>query len=181
MADLELHLQDRVKAIADGLIEEAKITQTGMQAVIDIINTYVGPGGIAEGIYDYFVLYAQTAMAAAMGAVAALSGFNNMQFLPDTIPSANTHAQGGIEVANKPTAAIYGEAGPELAIFLPLRGSLAGLASSKNNKLPDTQVKGQAGEKGKLQIEVALGAGLEGRIIDKTMDRVADVVLTRVR
>jgi hypothetical protein len=37
------------------------------------------------------------------------------------------------------------------------------------------------GDKGKLMVEVLLGAGLEGRIIDRTLNNVANVVLRSIK
>lgn len=173
--DLDLHLQDRIKELSTSMIAESKITANGMQMMFDTIKTYIGPGGATLKLYDYFVGYAQAAMAAAMGATAG--GFNNLMFLPPTIPSPATHAKGGIEVANKPTTAVFGDEGTEVALFLPLRDLLGGLASGKN-KLPQVS---SGKSKDKMQIEVLLSPDLEGRIVDKTLSATADVVLGSIK
>jgi hypothetical protein len=83
-----------------------------------------------------------------------------------------------MEIATKPTAAVFGEKEPELALFLPL-SKIAGLSATTKAPLPE--MKTGAGGKGKAQVEILLGAGLEGRIVDKALGDVADVIIRRIR
>jgi hypothetical protein len=180
--DLSRHLDDRLKEIAKGLADEIAITVDGMEILLEVLKAYLGPGGAATKVYDYFVAYARAAMAAVVAAMAIWS--NKSITYPEGKPYGRTipsnpfkKAAGGIEYADKPTSAIYGDAGPELHLWWPLRGGIGSLTSSTKTNIPDTKQS----EKDKLQIEVLLGAGLEGRIIDKTMGEMAHVVLGSVR
>lgn len=177
--DLVLHLQDRLKALAEGLINENDITGAGLNAMLDTILSYLGPNGAATQVYMNFAAAAQAAIAAALAALMQLQAIPAMikPIIPNG-PHTGKHAQGGIEYANKATTAVFGEAGPELALFLPLRGGIGSISSS-TNKTPVPEMK--QGDKGKLQVEVLLGAGLEGRIIDKALNNVASVILRSVR
>lgn len=82
-------------------------------------------------------------------------------------PNANPYFAGGYQaggtvLATKPTMALFGEAGPEIASFIPL---------SKLNQ------KGAGGGSGYARVEVWLSPGLEGKIIDSTLDQTANVFL----
>ena len=94
-----------------------------------------------------------------------------------TGPHTGPHAQGGIEYASKPTTAVFGEAGPELALFLPLRGGLGSISTKTQTNVPEVKTE----EKGKVEIDVLLSPDLEATITDNTMNKVADVILRRMR
>lgn len=184
--DLDLHLKDRIQKLVDALINENNITAEGLNNILGTISSYLGPGGAATKVYDFFVQYAQAAIAAAMGAMAMLSTINMMPgsywYSEHTNPPANpfktpNKAKGGIEYADKPTTALFGEAGPELALFMPLSGGIGSLSAS--TKIPAPEMK--QGDKGKLMVEVLLGAGLEGRIINKALNETANVVLRSIK
>lgn len=184
LAELKLHLDDRMKLIAEDMAALGITTAAGMQAVVDAMNAYIGPGGAADSVLAYFVANVQTNIANAMGSVLSIFAAMNLARLgfeyPTTLPTdpdTGPHAKGGMEYANKPTTAIFGEAGPELALFLPMSGGIGSLSSSTKAPVPDMK----QGDKGKLMVEVLLGAGLEGRIIDKTLNNVASVILRSMR
>jgi hypothetical protein len=81
-------------------------------------------------------------------------------------------AKGGTYLATRPTTATFGEAGPEIAQFIPLSklgSSNAGASSSFG---------GGMGAGGTLQLMVDLSPDLEARIIDKSLDNVSAVIRT---
>jgi hypothetical protein len=80
-------------------------------------------------------------------------------------------AEGGTFVANKPTLAIFGERGRERATFTPLDRT----GRDVNKIFGNTSGLGGGGE---LKIEMLLSPDLEARIIENTMSRTADVVLS---
>jgi hypothetical protein len=183
LIDLETHLNDRLMELAKGLAAELTLTQEGMQGVLDVLKSYLGPGGAATKVFDYYVAYATAAMAAVAQAVAAMAvvfSGNSITYpggkpgKPGTTPPK---AQGGLEYADRPTTALFGEAGPELALFLPLRGGMGSISTSTKAPVPEMR----QGDKGRLQVEVLLGAGLEGRIIDRALNNVASVVLRSMK
>jgi len=81
-------------------------------------------------------------------------------------------AEGGTIIARKPTVAIFGEAGPEMAQFTPLNqlGS-----QGSGGQMP---ISGRRSQNGKLALQVLLSPDLEARIIDSALNEVADVVFT---
>ena len=80
------------------------------------------------------------------------------------------YAEGGSVIATHPTAAIFGEAGPEMATFIPLNRPGADV-----NKVTGAMPKSGSG--GKATISINLGAGLVGQIVDNAMGEVATVLL----
>jgi len=95
--------------------------------------------------------------------------------VPQHLPEG--YAEGGVTYANKPTTALYGEAGPELAAFIPLNDTVA--ATKALSALGSAAGVPAGG--GSVSIEILLDRYLEGRIVDTAVDNVADVVLRRFR
>lgn len=85
------------------------------------------------------------------------------------------HASGGMEIAKKPTIAMFGEGGPEIATFTPIN------RVNTNNKSPvdsgmGNVMPGSMG--GKLHLMVELSPDLEARIVDNTLDQSAEIIQT---
>lgn len=106
---------------------------------------------------------------------------NQMNYQPFSYPSyggyPGTHALGGTEFVNKPTLALFGEGGPEIAHFIPVN------RMNTNSKSP---VGGEGGigqrlngmGNGKVHVVVELGPDLEARIVDNTLDQSAEIIQT---
>lgn len=171
--DLALHLKDRTNSIAQGLIDDGIATAEGLQGLLDITNSYIGANGGITQIWANFIAYIQAAMTAAM----TISSFQppNTRF---GFPEVPEFAEGGMEVATKRTTAVFGEKEPELAFFIPL-SKIAGLSTPTRTPLPD--MKSGTNNRGKAQIEILLEAGLEGKIIDRALGDVADIVVRRIQ
>ena len=88
------------------------------------------------------------------------------------IDDAGPQAEGGTIIARKPTVAIFGEAGPEMAEFTPLNK-----LGTDAPRITPTDA-GQATRSGKLRLEMLLSPDLEARIIDDTLGEIADVNFT---
>ena len=76
----------------------------------------------------------------------------------------NGMAAGGSLFANKPTSVTFGEAGPELAMFLPL---------GSNFGSPSASFAGGGGAGGSLQLQLLLDPNLEARIVQTSLNNVA--------
>lgn len=79
-------------------------------------------------------------------------------------------ARGGTLIATKPTTAIFGESGPELAEFTPL----SQLKTNPAN--PNANLGGINGKGGIAKIELWLSPDLEARIVDNTLGQAAEIV-----
>lgn len=81
--------------------------------------------------------------------------------------SGAKRARGGIDLAQSATTVTYGEAGPELAMFLPLNASQAG-------RLATSGLGGGGGSmSGQAMIEVSISPDLEARIVNNTLNAAA--------
>lgn len=80
------------------------------------------------------------------------------------------YAEGGTVLANKPTRAIFGENGLEMATFMPL-----GRIGKNVNKIFGSGLAGAGG--GNITIALDLSPDLEGRIIANTLDETANIML----
>lgn len=84
-----------------------------------------------------------------------------------TVPWPGTgHAEGGLSIAKKPTPAIFGEAGPEAAMFIPL------------NRLKEMGGGFGGGGRDRIALDINVEASPElvVSIIDQTMSEVAEVI-----
>jgi hypothetical protein len=167
LADMKLEEQQKLQDLLTGFLAENHITEQGMQQIYDIIKKYVGPGGLVEGLYKYLRDYMAQAAANISINYAALSKVTATPIKGGGIAG---YAEGGSVVATQPTAAIFGEAGPEMATFTPLNRPGADV-NKVNGTLP------KSGSGGKATISINLGAGLVGQIVDNAMGEVATVLL----
>jgi len=197
LLDLDAHLQSRYDKIALALGEELGYTDEMMEAVRVALNDTLGPGGEADAIYSYYTQRAVAAMQSAAGAISYISALENMlrrpgsswwlrnmdgddsNFVtPEDKPIKLGMANGGIAVADKPTNVTFGEAGTELAAFVPLK-DIASIPSALANIGKGMGASTSGG--GNMRIELWLDRYLEGRIVDSAVDNVADVILRRFR
>lgn len=179
------HLQDlkdeeaiKLKDMLTGFLAENTMTKQAMDQMYEIMKKYIGPGGAVEGLYNYMMDYVSSALmklAVANGVAASQSWAIGKAATPTIRQGSGSgqgvpgYAEGGSVIASTPTAAIFGEAGPELATFTPLSRAGANVGKLTGN------VPGGSG--GKATISINLGAGLVGQIVDNAMGEVATVLL----
>jgi len=179
------HMNDRYDEIATALGKELGFTSVSMQTLLQVLQDALGPEG-AQRIFWSYAAAAQAAAQTAANAFSRVSALNSLisQWLPSMYnqPAGPSNeelglgggmATGGLAIVNQPTRITMGEGGWEAAAFLPLT------KPTTNPKLI-TNIGGGKGDKGRTQIEILLGAGLEGRIIDQALNTVADVIIRRV-
>jgi len=187
LEDLKNQINDRLMEFARQIGEEYNLRQEGVNQIYELLQEYYGPGGQFDDLYNYSVESAAAAAQAILDAINAAA--QAASYLTTSLPSilqgidpyygqpnnVGPQAQGGIFAASKPTTATFGEAGPELAAFIPLNkiGSLSmGVAGGNND------VSGGIG--GKLRLVVDLSPDLEARVVDSSLDKVSTVI-NRVR
>jgi hypothetical protein len=79
-------------------------------------------------------------------------------------------AEGGTVIANRPTVAVFGEAGPEMATFTPLNRT----GKDTNKVFGDMSGNGAGG--GRILIEMSLSPDLEARVVENSLSKTADVI-----
>ena len=172
---LDEDTQDRVNKIIAGLMKEYSATRDWLNPISELYENTYGPNGRIDAALQW---YQQRLMQTwllqqklkLMQGNASGSGWSG---LPPDYDDAGGQAKGGTIIARKPTVALFGEAGPEMATFTPL-----------NNLAETTPFGGQAPEgardskMGKLRLEMLLSPDLEARIVDDTLNEVADVIYT---
>lgn len=140
-------LQD---AVNQGKILSSEITGLVYQAISDI---------------NALVAASQTASDAANG----INLYDNPELNAPTSSTLPTFAEGGVMVANKPTLAMFGEAGPEMATFTPL--------NNINSALNTSTSIGALGEgEQNLTIRILLEQGLKAEIMDNTLQAAAQIM-----
>lgn len=195
-ADIELAQQRKMETLLKGWIDEKKITEDNAADVYAILLKYFGPGGLTDELYKYMMssLLSSTvnaigqATAAAANSLNALYGLaaNINPFLGNlTIPATegslnnNQGLQQGENpftdqafsgLATRPTRDLLGKTGADRANFMPLSRVEKNLSKMSG----DPSSRG-GGLNGQIRILVDLSPDLEGRIVEKSMDSVADV------
>lgn len=196
--DLRLAEQRKLEDLITSWINEGKITKQGAQRVYDILRSYFGPGGMTDALYKYMMQSLQGALQTAAnigvasgGIVVPTSGggqtlVNTTSTTGGTPPvgygghttslgtPAGGLAEGGSYLATTPTTIRVGENRPEIVQTTPI-----GRPGQDLNKLfmNASLNNGQGGGAGQLELGVTLSPDLESRIIRKTLDETAGVVM----
>jgi hypothetical protein len=166
--DLKAQFKDRLIEIAEGLQDEYGLTKDMLDKIVDEYYLAYGPNGRVQQIYDYILAYASR-VALTMSAIA--SGFGGYGAIPQGsygegfggIPSYATGATNML--ATSPKIIQVGEV-PEMINITPL------------NRMSSTERVGGTGDKGgTINIELWLSPDLQARVMDNTLDQVADIML----
>jgi hypothetical protein len=156
----QVDISNRIKAWEDGLMLQYTITDTQMKSIYENINAYLGKNGYVDSVYTYII-------ARMMQVYAAMSSLGGATTTPADTPLGYGHgngmAKGGSLFANTPTSVTFGEAGPELAMFMPLGSGFAGS--------PSASFAGGSG--GNIQLQVTLDDNLQAQIVNTTLNNVA--------
>lgn len=158
--DLHRKMHDRLELIAAGLVNEFNLTKDGLDAITKLYMRYYEN---VRQIYE------------AMNHM--LSGRQNLT-APSAPPRGSSGggggmrmAKGGALLANRPTNVVFGEAGAELATFIPLSKMGSGLSSMFGGL-----GGGDGGSNGGLQIDVTLSPDLEARIVNNTLNKASNII-----
>lgn len=122
-ADLDAALKERLQAIAKELADEEKVNEEGARRILRALNNYFGAGGEIDKLMDDFVRRRSQRMRVEISFEASTQGAQ--AGLGSTLPGGAygripRFQHGGTLFARKPTLAMFGEAGPEVAQFTPL-------------------------------------------------------------
>jgi hypothetical protein len=154
-------INNRLKAWADGLMTQYNLTNEQVQNIYALLKTYFGPNGYVDQIYGYLIARMGQVAAEAM---AVAQAYGNIGFgVPANNVAVTGMASGGSLFANKPTSVTFGEAGPELAMFIPLGSRFGGA--------PSVGAGGING--GSIQLQVTLDQNLQAQIVQTSLDNVA--------
>lgn len=161
LEDLQRYLQNRLEAIAEGLQMERDLTIEEALRLRQALMDIFGPN---SGLREFFQSIMLGAISGGIAdAISALGPLlpNNPNF-PTGPPGFQ---EGGAAVADQPTTVTFGEAGRELALFVPFdrMGSfLSGLSR---------------GAGGRTEVLISLSPGLRAEIVDEAMGGAADIIV----
>lgn len=190
-ADIALAQERKLQTLLKGWMDEKKITEANAAEVYGILLKYFGPGGLTDSLYQYM---AQSLAASTVNAVNGVlsqlgsigggiggggftapltqSPISNLinQGVPPSVAEGLKFAEGGTLLATRPTRATFGEGGPELVNFTPL----SRIGKNINKVFGNTP--GNGGVNGTIRVAVDLSPDLTGRIVEQSMDGVAEVL-----
>lgn len=175
MDDLKLQQDARLKSILDALVTEYNLTGPMLEQIMGLYRSKYGVGGELEQIYNYAAqLIKGLNDMLAYAAKAAAGGWGTSGPLPTGQTGKTTsgpggtkpgYATGGSFLATSPMIAKFGEV-PEIITITPV------------NQTRQTPISSRSKDKnGKLAIDLFLSPDLEARIVDKTLDTNAEVML----
>lgn len=122
-ADLEQALQKRLEAIVKNLADENEVTAEGAQKILETLMEYFGIGGEIDQLMEQFAT--RRRIRADIEVKFESSPDAPPPVFGGTLPGTNlvpvpAFQHGGSMVATKPTLALFGEGGPEIATFTPV-------------------------------------------------------------
>lgn len=180
-ADLELATQRKLETLLRGWIDEKKLTAENAAEVYAILQGYFGPGGMVDQLYQYMRSLLTQPIPIPLPYPTGIP--LPPPPTPDNEGDIGDHdtnredkrkridmAEGGTLLATRPTNVLFGEGGPELATFIPI---------NKIGKSASTILggNGNAGMEGLIRMELLLSPDLEARMIEKSLNGVADVIV----
>lgn len=186
LQDLQTAQERKMQQLIKGWIDEQKITAENAAKVYGILLKYFGPGGLTDSLYAYMAqsLVAQTSMMGAFSssaggiapARAGTSGGGSLGTRTLTSGGGGNRgrAEGGSIIATRPTTVTFGERGAEAALFLPM-----GRIGKNSGRMDLSGNLGGSGMDGTIVVQLDLSPDLEARVIENSMNGVAQV-LTKI-
>ncbi len=166
MEDLEREMQNRLEIVAANLVAEFNLTKEGLNAIVALYQQYY-----QEVAAIYAAMMQMMGGRANVGGAGAVGGGNNTASSGGVGPGKRW-AEGGVSIVDRPTTAVYGEKGPEIATFTPI-----GRKGADVNKVFSALGEGQgSGMSGQVEIGVTLSPDLEARITKNTLGEAARVI-----
>jgi hypothetical protein len=158
----DVTIQNNLKQWADGLGAQYTLTAQNMKDIYTVINAYLGKNGYVDETYTYIterMAQVFSTLGSFSSAINKYGGVGNTPYGP-AVPGM---AAGGSLFANTPTSVTFGEAGPELAMFMPLGSGFSGSSAPMGG--------GSGG--GSIQLQVTLDKNLQAQIVQSSLDNVS--------
>lgn len=177
LEEIDRQTQQKIERLLAGYIEEGKLHEEQQAAIHDILVKYFGKN---MALVDALVAYTSAAFANMANMASVLPASMSGAPLPYWELAANQansssggggrrgHKEGGTVLATRPTTAMFGEGGPELATFTPLSRT----GRDVNKLFGDVS----GGGEGRISLDILLSPDLEARIVENSMDGVANVL-----
>jgi len=174
MEEIDRHAKDKMEKLTAAYEAEFGAHKLYQEMINRVIAEYTAANIRAmQDMYNYMVgLYAQIGAmyASSQGMLNSMGGVVGAPQPQNPFPyHPGGYAEGGSVIAMRPTRAIFGERGPELATFTPL-----GRDGRDVNKLFG-DLPSSAGGGGRMLIEMLLSPDLEARVIENSLSRTADI------
>lgn len=174
LEDLDRKYQEELKMLGDKLQAEYELTASQAEALAAMLAGQLSA-------YDQYIsdLLAKSAAARDQLNSAASTASSSTNDAPSNTnnpwaksSSAQTKfAEGGTLITNRPTTALFGEHGAEMATFMPLNR----IGKNMNKVFGDSGMLSQGG--GNLTIQLDLSPDLESRIVSNTLNETARVIM----
>jgi hypothetical protein len=170
--DIRTKFGERLIEIAKNLALEYDLTQAELAKIANLyagLNEYAYESARAAGAYLQTLLTKQAqvqAMTASLypGQVDASKNWNYQ--------ANQKRAKGGIDYATTATSLTFGEAGPEMAITMPLTKAFSG-----DSFLNGNPISGLSDKKGSIDIALLLSPDLVAKVVRQSGEHVANVLM----
>jgi len=177
MEEIQRHAEEKMKQLMDAYEAEYGAHKLYQEMINGVIESFTAENIRAmQEMYNFMSsLYAQIGAmyANSMAMIQATQGLVGTP--PPTPPplyqyGGGNYAGGGTVIADKPTVALFGERGLEMATFTPLNR----IGSNVNDVFAN--LSGGGGLGGKISIEMLLSPDLEARVIRNSLSKTAEVI-----
>ena len=170
MKEIRRHSLEKLTELIDAYNATYDAHVEYQEKIAALIASYVATNEAAMAHMHAYMASLYTGISSMYaGAQSMIGGLNYVA--PSNSPqSIYGFAEGGSIIADKPTAAIFGERGRELVTFTPLDKT----GRDVNKLFGDTSGIGTSG--GRMLIEMLLSPDLEARVIENSLSRTAEIV-----
>lgn len=174
LAEIDRHTQQKIERLLAGYIEEQKIHEENQEAIHQILLKYFGKNmDLVNSLMSATNQMFSNMAAQAASAFSYASPFLNVpqltqEGLDQYHQSEWGFKQGGTLIATRPTTATFGEV-PEAVTFTPLNHQ-----GRNTGKIFSTG--GGSGGEGRIALDINLSPDLQARIVEESMNGVADVI-----
>jgi len=171
MKEIRRHSLEKLTELIDAYNATYDAHVEYQEKIAALIASYVATNEAAMAHMHAYMASLYTGISSMYaGAQSMIGGLN---YVAPSNPSQSIYggfAEGGSIIADKPTAAIFGERGRELVTFTPLDKT----GRDVNKLFGDTSGIGTSG--GRMLIEMLLSPDLEARVIENSLSRTAEIV-----
>lgn len=159
-AELDRALAKRLQTIARELADEESINREGAQRILSALNETFGVGGDIDALMEDFASRRRQRMIVQVSFQPDTSSIPTRRNVPQQPGEPIEFQHGGAMIARRPTLAMFGEAGPELAAFTPM-----------------SQLRQGGGGERRLSIDLNLSGSAPPGIRSTDRDAIAGVLL----
>lgn len=177
LADLKAQTDARLAQKIRDFLREYKLTEAQAKQLVRMLDKYFGKNGQVAQMYNNlagYILGMIQLIQESLNALSGIGGTNTRPYAP--AGTAPRYAKGGTLIATKPTQAVFGEAGAEIATFTPIN-QISQHQQNVDQAINSISQSRPAGSpSGMLRLFLGLSPDLRVDIMNDTLYEVSTIV-----